>query len=268
MASYRDSFLAERGVAVATARAGNVIGGGDWAADRLMPDAVRAWQAGTPLRVRRPEAVRPWQHVLEPLAGYLVLWPSACMRTRSSPARTTSARDAGGSDGARGRDAGARRRSAAARRRWEHARSRTARGRLARARDAKSAQAPRRAPRWALAEAYRPSDALVPAAARRGQPRAQLCAEPTSRRSRLPRRADLMPRLEVLATSLRGVKRDRAAAARRRARFSDAPVLRRRAARSRLDQARRAGQSHRHGAPRHRPRHAFPAPTACRERSS
>ena len=72
-ASYRDAFLAKRGVAVATARAGNVIGGGDWSADRLVPDAVRAWQAGTPLLVRRPLALRPWQHVLEPLAGYLVL---------------------------------------------------------------------------------------------------------------------------------------------------------------------------------------------------
>lgn len=72
-ASYRDAFLAKRGVAVATARAGNVIGGGDWSQDRLVPDAVRAWQAGTPLLIRRPQALRPWQHVLEPLAGYLVL---------------------------------------------------------------------------------------------------------------------------------------------------------------------------------------------------
>ena len=71
--SYRDSFLAEQNVAVASARAGNVIGGGDWSEDRLIPDAVRAWQAGKTLDVRRPEAVRPWQHVLEPLAGYLTL---------------------------------------------------------------------------------------------------------------------------------------------------------------------------------------------------
>ncbi|MDH5206729.1 MAG: CDP-glucose 4,6-dehydratase [Hylemonella sp.] len=71
--SYADSFLRAQGVAVATARAGNVIGGGDWAADRLLPDAVRAWQAGTALTIRRPQAVRPWQHVLEPLAGYLRL---------------------------------------------------------------------------------------------------------------------------------------------------------------------------------------------------
>ena len=73
IASYRDAFLSEQGVAVASARAGNVIGGGDWSEDRLVPDAVRAWQAGQPLRIRRPQAIRPWQHVLEPLAGYLTL---------------------------------------------------------------------------------------------------------------------------------------------------------------------------------------------------
>lgn len=73
VASFRDSFLADQGVAVASARAGNVIGGGDWAADRLIPDAVRAWQAGGAVEIRRPEAIRPWQHVLEPLAGYLAL---------------------------------------------------------------------------------------------------------------------------------------------------------------------------------------------------
>lgn len=80
-ASYRDSFLREQGVRVATARAGNVIGGGDWSHDRLIPDAVRAWSAGQPLEIRRPDAVRPWQHVLEPLAGYLrlaeLLWQDA-----------------------------------------------------------------------------------------------------------------------------------------------------------------------------------------------
>lgn len=73
IASYRDAFLSEQGVAVASARAGNVIGGGDWSEDRLIPDAVRAWQAGQALEVRRPKAGRPWQHVLEPLAGYLTL---------------------------------------------------------------------------------------------------------------------------------------------------------------------------------------------------
>jgi CDP-glucose 4,6-dehydratase len=73
IASYRDAFLTAQGVAVASARAGNVIGGGDWSDDRVIPDAVRAWQAGRLLEVRRPQAVRPWQHVLEPLNGYLTL---------------------------------------------------------------------------------------------------------------------------------------------------------------------------------------------------
>ncbi|WP_416900242.1 MAG: CDP-glucose 4,6-dehydratase [Minwuia sp.] len=73
IASYRDSFLREEGVTVASARAGNVIGGGDWSMHRLIPDAVRAWEAGEPLLVRRPQARRPWQHVLEPLCGYLCL---------------------------------------------------------------------------------------------------------------------------------------------------------------------------------------------------
>ena len=78
VSSFRSSFfhperISQHGVAIATARAGNVIGGGDWAADRLVPDAARAFQSGTPLEVRNPDAVRPWQHVLEPLRGYLVL---------------------------------------------------------------------------------------------------------------------------------------------------------------------------------------------------
>jgi CDP-glucose 4,6-dehydratase len=72
-AAYRRSFFAASGPRVATVRAGNVIGGGDWAADRLVPDAVRALVAGEPIRVRNTEAVRPWQHVLEPLGGYLLL---------------------------------------------------------------------------------------------------------------------------------------------------------------------------------------------------
>jgi CDP-glucose 4,6-dehydratase len=71
-AAYRDSFFAN-GASVASARAGNVIGGGDWAADRIIPDSVRALAAGKPIVVRNPDAVRPWQHVLEPLAGYLRL---------------------------------------------------------------------------------------------------------------------------------------------------------------------------------------------------
>ena len=73
VASYRDAFLDAQGTAVATVRAGNVIGGGDWSADRLIPDAVRAWTEGSTLQVRRPDAVRPWQHVLEPLSGYVTL---------------------------------------------------------------------------------------------------------------------------------------------------------------------------------------------------
>ncbi len=71
--SYRKSFLAERGVRVSTARAGNVIGGGDWSEDRLIPDAIRAWSAGETLEIRAPDSVRPWQHVLEPLYGYMYL---------------------------------------------------------------------------------------------------------------------------------------------------------------------------------------------------
>ncbi|HVL08347.1 MAG TPA: CDP-glucose 4,6-dehydratase [Burkholderiaceae bacterium] len=71
--SWRLAFLQERGVAVASARAGNVIGGGDWSQDRLIPDAVRAWRSGHALHIRRPQAVRPWQHVIEPLSGYLAL---------------------------------------------------------------------------------------------------------------------------------------------------------------------------------------------------
>ena len=76
--AYRQSFFhpdqyAKHGVAVASARAGNVIGGGDWCEDRLIPDFVRAMTEGEPLRVRNPHATRPWQHVLEPLSGYLLL---------------------------------------------------------------------------------------------------------------------------------------------------------------------------------------------------
>lgn len=72
-AAYRRSFLAPAGIALASARAGNVIGGGDWAADRLIPDFLRALDAGETLRIRSPQSTRPWQHVLEPLSGYLML---------------------------------------------------------------------------------------------------------------------------------------------------------------------------------------------------
>lgn len=72
-AAYRNSYFSAGGTAVASARAGNVIGGGDWAEDRLVPDAVNAFIAERPVEIRNPKAIRPWQHVLEPLAGYLVL---------------------------------------------------------------------------------------------------------------------------------------------------------------------------------------------------
>jgi len=74
ISSYRDSFFSHgTDVALASARAGNVIGGGDWAEDRLVPDCIRALQAGKPIPVRNPAFTRPWQHVLEPLGGYLLL---------------------------------------------------------------------------------------------------------------------------------------------------------------------------------------------------
>lgn len=77
-AAYRSSFFnsarhSEHQVALASARAGNVIGGGDWAQDRLIPDILRAVQAGQSVNIRNPRATRPWQHVLEPLSGYLAL---------------------------------------------------------------------------------------------------------------------------------------------------------------------------------------------------
>ncbi len=71
--AYRKSFLKDAGIAMATARAGNVIGGGDWAADRLGPEILRALERREPVLVRNPHAIRPWQHVLEPLCGYLLL---------------------------------------------------------------------------------------------------------------------------------------------------------------------------------------------------
>jgi CDP-glucose 4,6-dehydratase len=72
-AAYRRSFMASSGVGLASGRAGNVIGGGDWAADRLVPDILRAFERGEAVQVRNPASIRPWQHVLEPLGGYLVL---------------------------------------------------------------------------------------------------------------------------------------------------------------------------------------------------
>jgi CDP-glucose 4,6-dehydratase len=89
IASYRRSFfhpdrLAEHGVQVASARAGNVIGGGDWARDRIVTDMVAALLEGRPVPVRNPHAVRPWQHVLEPLSGYLTL-ASAMLENAGAP---------------------------------------------------------------------------------------------------------------------------------------------------------------------------------------
>jgi len=71
--AYRKSFLEAEGIQIATARAGNVIGGGDWAPDRLVPDTLLALEKGQPVQIRNPNAIRPWQHVLEPLSGYLLL---------------------------------------------------------------------------------------------------------------------------------------------------------------------------------------------------
>ena len=72
-AAYRNSFLQQQGIAVATARAGNVIGGGDWAPDRLVPDILKGFEQDNVVQIRNPQSIRPWQHVLEPLSGYLAL---------------------------------------------------------------------------------------------------------------------------------------------------------------------------------------------------
>jgi CDP-glucose 4,6-dehydratase len=78
ISSWRRSFFnpenyERHGKSIASARAGNVIGGGDWALDRIVPDCIRALEAGKPIEIRNPKAIRPWQHVLEPLSGYLLL---------------------------------------------------------------------------------------------------------------------------------------------------------------------------------------------------
>jgi len=91
--AYRRSFFnqAEKGIAVATARAGNVLGGGDWAVDRILPDCIRSLQRGEAIAVRNPTAVRPWQHVLEPLSGYLALGSElAATREGSAKVRETA----------------------------------------------------------------------------------------------------------------------------------------------------------------------------------
>lgn len=84
--AYRDSYFRNHAVRVASARAGNVIGGGDWADDRIVPDAMRALDQRQGIRLRNPKAVRPWQHVLEPLGGYLQL----AARLASDPSVATS----------------------------------------------------------------------------------------------------------------------------------------------------------------------------------
>ena len=73
VSSWRRSFFKDHPVSIASVRAGNVIGGGDWAEDRIVPDCMRALSKGEPISVRNPQAIRPWQHVLEPLGGYLLL---------------------------------------------------------------------------------------------------------------------------------------------------------------------------------------------------
>jgi len=83
VSAYRNSFFNpadyhRHGVAVASVRAGNVIGGGDWAVDRLVPDIIRAFIEGRPVRIRNPRAIRPWQHVLEPLRGYIRVAEALC----------------------------------------------------------------------------------------------------------------------------------------------------------------------------------------------
>lgn len=82
--SFRDSFFVD-GPPIATARAGNVIGGGDWSEDRLIPDCVRALKSGQSVNLRYPDAVRPWQHVLEPLSGYLTLAQALVTAPKKTP---------------------------------------------------------------------------------------------------------------------------------------------------------------------------------------
>jgi CDP-glucose 4,6-dehydratase len=82
--AFRRSFFSD-GPPIASVRAGNVIGGGDWSVERLIPDCVRALEKGTPVNLRYPEAIRPWQHVLEPLSGYLALAQALVLAPQSAP---------------------------------------------------------------------------------------------------------------------------------------------------------------------------------------
>ena len=81
--AYRRSYFSGTPIGLASGRAGNVIGGGDWAEDRLIPDCIRALEKGQPIQIRNPQSIRPWQHVLEPLSGYLLLAERLC----SEPSR-------------------------------------------------------------------------------------------------------------------------------------------------------------------------------------
>lgn len=102
-AAYRQSYfhpsrIAEHGCAIATARAGNVIGGGDWSGDRLIPDLVRGFAAGESVLIRSPHAIRPWQHVLEPVAGYMLLAEKLLASDPAEAARYATAFNFGPSD--------------------------------------------------------------------------------------------------------------------------------------------------------------------------
>ncbi|WP_213805848.1 CDP-glucose 4,6-dehydratase [Granulicella sp. dw_53] len=102
-ASFRQSYfhpakLADHGVAIATARAGNVIGGGDWSIDRLIPDLVRGFLSGEPVLIRHPHAIRPWQHVLEPLHGYILLAEKLLPENPEAAARYATAYNFGPSE--------------------------------------------------------------------------------------------------------------------------------------------------------------------------
>ena len=99
-AAYRESFfpvasLGRHGVAIASARAGNAVGGGDWTSNQLIPDLMRAFLSGQPCRIRNPSAIRPWQFVLEPLGGYLIL----AERLAEDPSRFTAGWNFGPADG-------------------------------------------------------------------------------------------------------------------------------------------------------------------------
>ena len=205
IASYRDAFLAAQGVAVASARAGNVIGGGDWSEDRLIPDAVRAWQAGQTLEVRRPQAVRPWQHVLEPLARLSDFGAAGCGSGRRWPAPIISGPMTGGAVAVRdvvelaratyGEGEvhyGSRRRRARTKSAWlalEAAKAESVLG---------------VSPRWTLTEAVKPHDGVVSRSAGRARMRGA-CARRTfadfearSGRRRRPLRLEVWPASDAL----------------------------------------------------------------------